>query len=132
MDSNAWINNLGLLDFARYTDQGADSQVADGLIRFPFDLYFEYAVTEDLWSDWQDRSQRWIVNGQEQPFYEQLKAVQSGTTLFKVMVRATPTAVPKHIANIVTKSEMITSAFGDSRLFFKHELKKPDIDFKNQ
>lgn len=57
LDSNAWINNLGLLEFARY-DQVADSQVADSLIRFPFDMYFEYAVGEDLWSDWQDRSQR--------------------------------------------------------------------------
>ena len=34
----------------------------------------------------------------------------------------------KQIATIVTKSEVITSSFGDQRLFFKHEDKKLDQD----
>ena len=36
----------------------------------------------------------------------------------------------EHIANIRATSEIITSAFGDERLFFQHERKKHDFEHK--
>ena len=35
-----------------------------------------------------------------------------------------------HIANIRMTSEMVTSDFGDRRLFFQHEAVRQDLDFK--
>jgi len=69
------------------------------------------------------------------PWYEQVKTIPEGTVLFEVWARNFPIDQQKypnsreeHIANIRLTSRMITSAFGDKRLFFKHE--KMDLDFK--
>ena len=75
-------------------------------------------------------------NDNEVLFYEQLKRIPSDTVLFEVMARDFPDdlqrfpqgSTVRHIANIRSTSEMITSDFGDRRLFFQHE--KPKLDFE--
>ena len=68
-------------------------------------------------------------------FYDQLTEIPEGEILFKVMARDFPEnnrhfpqgSTIKHIGNIRMTSEMITSDFGDRRLFFQHEVPRPDF-----
>lgn len=69
------------------------------------------------------------ADGNEVLFYEQLQRIPNGTVLFEVMARDFPDDLNRfpqgstvsHIANIKQTSDMITSDFGDRRLFFQHE-----------
>ena len=66
------------------------------------------------------------MNGREVPFYEQLQEIPEGSILFRVMAQDIPDDQRRfgrdpnvqHIANIRATSEVITSLFGDERLFF--------------
>lgn len=68
-------------------------------------------------------------------FYDQLTQIPEGSILFKVMARDVPDDINvwpegstvSHIANIRMTSEMVTSDFGDRRLFFRHESVLPDV-----
>ena len=75
LEQNTWINNLGLSEFAWFTQEGYSSQVEDEALHFPFDLWFEYAGpdTATLWPNWPDYSKRQLdENGNEVKFYTQL------------------------------------------------------------
>ena len=92
---------------------------------FPFDLSF--APTP---------AARTFVTDPTIPWYDQLKTIPEGTILFQAWARTAPyfplkfKSVLKHIANIRLTSKLTTCAFGDKRLFFKHE--KMDDDFAAQ
>lgn len=66
------------------------------------------------------------VGGVEVPFYDQLKTLSNGATVFEVYARDYPEdsdAFPwgsevLHIANVKLTTAPVTSNFGDSRLFF--------------
>ena len=91
-------------------------------VNFPFNLWFE--PNEDLRRLWPET--REFVGGREVPFYEQLQDIPQGSVLFRVMAQDIPDdrrrfgREPRvqHIANIRATSEVITSRFGDERLFF--------------
>ncbi len=115
------IQSTGLSDFSRFrVDGGA---VAD--YRFPFDLFF--APPKDI---------RFLFPSTDTgiPWYDQLKTIPAGTILFQAWARNLPSGTKgsllQHIANIRLTSELTTCAFGDKRLFFKHD--KMDADFFKQ
>ena len=62
---------------------------------------------------------------------EQTKGcIPSGTTLFEVMALNEPKdlgGVEKHIGDIITTSNVVTSLYGDTVLFFKHQRFEDDI-----
>ena len=62
----------------------------------------------------------------EVPFYEQLMEIPEGSKLFEVWGRDSPEEIEgssiAHIGNIISKSPLTTSYFGDTRLFFEHEF----------
>ena len=117
LEQNTWINNLGLSEFAWFTQEGLSSQVEEETLHFPFDLWFEYAgpATTTLWPNWHDYSQRQLdENGDEVKFYTQLQDIPVQSVLFNVMARETALSHKgTQIATIVTETPFYTSAFGD-------------------
>ena len=112
-------HSLGLSEFARLERDGTPSEH----VIFPFELTFEpnpevASRLDELMSI--DASLTW---------YEQLQKIDEETVLFRVIAKSHPDdpsdedcnfveSVAQHIANIRLKSDLITSAFGDERLFF--------------
>jgi len=100
---------------------------------FPFDLMFvptpEIAIR---FSEW-DTTRPYDADGNEIFWWNQLKDIEENTVLLKVMARSHPDdpikfpeSTLEHIANIRLTSRLITSIFGDTRLFFQHEPSKGD------
>ena len=93
----------------------------------PFDQWF--VPNPDLAALWPDERQR-DADGQLIPFYDQLKQIPEDSILFEVWARDMPDDPQRfpegsrvqHIANIKATSSIITSNFGDTRLFFQHEF----------
>ena len=121
------IGALGLSEFARRDTSG---QPSNDPINFPFDLWFE--PNQDLRGLWPETRQP------DYPFFEQLQDIPNGSVLFRVMARDIPNdprrfgreSRVQHIANIRATSDIITSLFGDERLFFQHERKRDDFDLR--
>jgi hypothetical protein len=93
----------------------------------PFNLWFE--PNPELRSLWPETRQ--FIDGREIPFYEQLQQIPNGSVMFEIWAQDLPddpewfgqAPQKQHIGNIRTTTDVITSAFGDERLFFNHELK---------
>lgn len=91
-----------------------------------------FVPNPDLAKLWPEKEREYDANGREIPFYEQLTKIPSGSKLFEVWARDVPDdprpyrypqgSKVQHIANVVTHSPIITSNFGDKRLFFEHEF----------
>ena len=88
----------------------------------PFDMWF--VPNPDLAALWPEERQLDRA-GEVIPFYEQLKQIPEDSYLFEVWARDVPndprrfsTSNVQHIANIKANSAIITSNFGDTRLFF--------------
>lgn len=100
---------------------------------FPFDLFF--VPNPDLAALWPDEKQV-DADGREIDFLEQLQQIEPGSVLFKIMARDFPEgdrnfpqgSQVQQIGNIRTTSELTTSFFGDTRLFFQHIALKKDFD----
>ena len=93
----------------------------------PFHTWF--VPNPDIRAMWPETREK-DDDGREIPFYEQLTQIPEGSLLFEVWGREWPDdlrAFPsgtnvQHIGNIKSKSPMVTSYFGDTRLFFEHEF----------
>ena len=91
----------------------------------PFNMWFvPNPRLAKLWPDERERI----------PFYEQLKQIPEDSYLFEVWARDAPndrrkfpTSNVQHIANIKANSAIVTSNFGDTRLFFQHEGMYTDL-----
>ena len=67
------------------------------------------------------------------PVHEQLGNVPVGITLYKVYAMNAPAELggqETHIANIVLTSELTTSSWADSSLFFRHQDVQDDVSLK--
>ena len=91
---------------------------------FPFDLTFTpTTAVRGMFPDYDTGT----------PWYDQLQTIPEGTILFQAWARNQPDDPLKfksrlqHIANIVLITKLTTCAFGDKRLFFKHEYMDPDF-----
>ena len=55
--------------------------------------------------------------------FDRMRAIPRGTMLYEVWARDAPSTlggVETKIAEIVTKSELTTSMWGDTKLYFRH------------
>ena len=60
-------------------------------------------------------------NSPDVDFREDLAAIPDGSTLYDVYGAHAVGEAPSHIGTVITRSEVISSRFGDEGLFFKHE-----------
>jgi len=111
------IQQVGLSDFSQYGEDGV--RVADP--RFPFRLRFqptgEFSFSESY----------------TRPFTEDLISIPKGSKLYEVWALDQPAelgGVEKHIAELVLVSDMVTSLWGDTSLFFRHQDMVEDIALK--
>merc|ERR1712025_1341082 len=109
-----YISEVGLSNWGQYGESG--TPVADP--KFPFMLRFhptgEFMFSEDY----------------VRPFTEDLTSIPAGSTLYEVWALDNPVelgGVEKHIADLVLTSDMITSLWGDSHLFFRHQDMAEDV-----
>lgn len=122
------ISSLGVANFSRYKTDG--TEIED--YKMPFDIWFE--PTEEMKGLFPDTLQK-DAAGNVIPFWDQLTTIAKDSYLFEVWVRDSPDDLEsypegsnvQHIANIKLNSKIITSRFGDERLFFKHERMDDDI-----
>jgi len=113
-EATNYISEVALSDFGMYGESGAP--VSDP--KFPFMLRFhptgELSFSEDY----------------VRPFTEDLTSIPAGSTLYEVYAWDNPeglNGVEKHIANLVLTSDMVTSLWGDSHLFFRHQDMAEDV-----
>ena len=67
------------------------------------------------------------------PHTEDLVSIQNGTTLYEIFALDKPFemgGVEMQIGNLVTVSEMVTSRWGDKKLFFRHQDMLEDLDIR--
>jgi hypothetical protein len=107
------IGSVGLSDIATYDQNGKKESNP----KFPFEIIFvpDSGIKSRFTSDY------------KQVFTEQLKTIPSGSTLYKVYTKATPTSGKVQIGNIVLTSKLTPSYFGDKYLFFKHQDMQEDL-----
>ena len=119
---------MGVAEFAKWKTDGTRINPH----KVPYDIW--YVPNPDLAKLWPHDRQK-DETGREIPFYEQLTQIPDGSLLFEVWARDVPTFEPwwpegskvQHIANVVSHSKIITSNFGDTRLFFEHEFMREDF-----
>lgn len=108
------VQQVGLSDFGRYGELG--NEVEDP--KFPFKLRFH--PTGDI--QFSDNYVR--------PFTEDLTSISKGSTLYEVWAMDKPVELGGteiHIADLVLVSDMVTSVWGDTSLFFRHQDMAEDI-----
>ena len=119
------VGATGKAEFSKYTKDG----VAVSAFKFPFNLSFRPpAAMKGL-----------VVHTAVNPWYTQMKALKLpiGRVLFDVFAitepqvttisNPFPNAKAVKIGEIRLNSEIITSPFGDQRLFFQHERMNLDL-----
>ena len=117
------LGQVGLAEFAKWKTDGTRIRPH----KMPQDMWF--VPNPELAALWPHERQ-YDANGREIPFYEQLTQIPDGSNLFEVWARDVPDdprwypegSKVQHIANVVTHSAIVTSNFGDTRLFFEHEF----------
>jgi hypothetical protein len=62
--------------------------------------------------------------------FDQLGEIEPETTIYSVYAMDRPGGSEKHIADLVTKSEMVTSLWGDKNMFFRHYRHDDDFRFE--
>ena len=92
----------------------------------PYELAFEALAPYNTAFDYEE------VNGKQVWWYDQLSTIEAGATLFQVNALTAPLGaggewVP--IATIELVTDLITSTFGDNRLFFSHKKVSHDRKF---
>ncbi|KAL4497159.1 hypothetical protein ABPG72_019479 [Tetrahymena utriculariae] len=109
------VQFLGLRTFSEYTQDGKPVSNPN----FPYMLTFKpYKQIKDL-----------FTSDYTQDYKEILKKIPSGTLLFEVFETLSPTQTCKQkIGDIRTTSEITTSYFGDTELFFQHQDFTHDLE----
>eukprot|EP00591_Stephanopyxis_turris_P006641 CAMPEP_0195512592 /NCGR_PEP_ID=MMETSP0794_2-20130614/4505_1 /TAXON_ID=515487 /ORGANISM="Stephanopyxis turris, Strain CCMP 815" /LENGTH=398 /DNA_ID=CAMNT_0040640415 /DNA_START=112 /DNA_END=1309 /DNA_ORIENTATION=+ len=109
---NDWFKMTGLSDVAA-TDQRGNAVSNLGI---PFEVRF--VANEALSNSWGDSDNQ----------VSRLSQIPAGTVLYTVFGRDSPAACNwSELGNIVTKSEIIPSSFGDFELFFRHQPMEDDL-----
>ena len=60
-------------------------------------------------------------------FRDQIESVPTGTDLYTVFAKATPSSKQVQIGKLITTSKLTKSYFGDRYLFFKHQDMRDDL-----
>jgi hypothetical protein len=113
-EASKYVQSIGLYKIAEYDEKGNRSENPS----FPFKVLFE--ARPELKSQFPESF--------EKTYIEQIKGIPSGTILYDIFAIAHPHETKKKlIGTIKTKSEFITSKFGDEKLFFKHNYMEDDF-----
>jgi opacity protein-like surface antigen len=110
-----YIGRIGLKTWAQYNEKG--QQVEDSKLKFPFKLIFR--ATAENANRFPDTFTDELPN--------HLKTIPSGTVLYDVLAVEEPGVAPVKIATLKTKSNFVTSKFGDKDLFFQHNWIEDDM-----
>ena len=108
-----YVQTIGLKKLAEYEENG---KKADSAL-FPFKLIFR--ARSELKGQFSDSF--------EKSFIDQIKGIPTGTVLYDVFGVDQPNETEKLIGSLRTKSEFITSRFGDEKLFFRHNYMDEDL-----
>jgi len=111
-----FIASLGNSDMALYSQEG--DEVAAPV--FPYSI--RYQPNPEL--SYSDPEYTMTV-------FDRMRAIPTGTVLYEVWARDAPSTlggVETKIAEIVTKSELTTSMWGDTKMYFRHA--RHDDDFR--
>jgi len=106
----------GLSDFCTYAQNGSRVRA----VNFPYEIKF----------DAPDRSRFPINTGASDMNAEMLRAlsaIPTGTHLYNLYTKASPSAGWARIGKVVTRSAATTSWFGDTELFFRHQRMEEDF-----
>merc|ERR1712059_108491 len=109
------VQQVGLSDFARYGEDGAEVSAP----KFPYKLRFHAPNGSSKFPDEYRR-----------PFTEDLLTIKKGSILYKVYALDKPTQMggtEKHIADLILSSDLITSAWADKHMFFRHQDMAEDL-----
>ena len=116
VEGSQWPFSCGISHVAR--DHADGTFLPDEAVIVPYELAFEALAPYDAAYDYE------IVDGVQVKWYDQLKRIKAGAKLFQVNALTAPVGaggvwVP--IATIELLTDLYTSTFGDTRLFFSHE-----------
>ena len=103
-----FVNSVGHSDFASFKQDG--TKVDDPV--FPYGLRYEPNPMLDFPSD-----------TYEVPIFEYMKSIPEDMAIYKVFAMDKPEELggqEMHIANIVLKSKLETSLWGDKYMYFRH------------
>ena len=115
-----FVASLGSSDMALYTQEGV--KVASP--NFPYSIRYEPNPA----LSYHDPEYTMTV-------FDRIRAIPTGTVLYTVWARDAPATMggfEKAIAQIVTKSELTTSLWGDTRMFFRHTRHDDDFRYRPQ
>lgn len=111
------IRQVGISNWAMFGQEGVE--VADPV--FPYRLIFR-PTGEIVFPD-----------TYVQPFTDDLKTIPEGSILYEIYALDLPEELggaELHIGDLVTRSEMTTSLWGDQHLFFRHDDEAHDLVLK--
>mmetsp|Transcript_4630 Transcript_4630/g.6107 ORF Transcript_4630/g.6107 Transcript_4630/m.6107 type:complete len:344 (+) Transcript_4630:29-1060(+) len=112
-----YIQTVGLSDMAMYTQDGTEESPV-----FPWSLRFEPS------GDWE-----FPATTYDPSFMQSLQPTPAGSLLFNVYATDQPTELggsEQLIAQMKTKSTMVTSNWGDEHMFFRHQRMDDDLKYR--
>jgi len=109
-------NMLGLSEVAVVSTNG--TAVPPGDVKYPFQLIFQ---PDEMW-----RTAFSSVSAGTDLLVS-FSQIPSGSVLYQVLAVSEPNAAPTHIGELVTKSAIMDTLFGDRFLFFQHECMERDL-----
>ena len=104
---------IGLADLATYDESGVQASTPVA----PFQLF---AVPNPILAAKQ-------LQPDGKPFTNQFNSVEVGTELYTIYIQAEPFAEPEIAGSLVLTSPLTTSKYGDSNLFYRHEIFDHDV-----
>jgi len=114
-EATPYVGRLGLKSWASIDQTGKKTD--DSNLKIPFKLIFSpNAESKNLFPDTYSDL---LTN--------QLKTIKAGTILFDILAVAEPKSTPVKIGSLITKSNFVTSKFGDKDLFFQHNYMEDDL-----
>ena len=128
VDGNEFPFGTGVAGVASHLENG--NELNDSAVSVPYELSFEppegletYFSSEKPLDD----------DGNQINWYDQLRDhFAVGDTIYKVTALTAPEALGgerKHVANLILKTTLRTSEYGDDYLFFQHFELEDDMDF---
>eukprot|EP01098_Paradermamoeba_levis_P005394 TRINITY_DN2275_c0_g1_i3.p1 TRINITY_DN2275_c0_g1~~TRINITY_DN2275_c0_g1_i3.p1 ORF type:complete len:186 (-),score=69.39 TRINITY_DN2275_c0_g1_i3:68-625(-) len=111
--ASSWPSMLGLSDFARFDENGAETTP-----NYPFRLIFHPpAATRAIFAG--------VTNAEDLPTLLTQKLKQG--QLFEIYAEPTPGAKAFKIGDLFVNSAVTPSSFSDQYLFFQHQRKEDDF-----
>lgn len=88
-------------------------------------MRYEPNRQELKFSDYADKR----YTNQETSLFDKLKSIKIGTCLFKVYAKRCPDCDEQHIANVMLRSQLLNSKWGDKNMYFKHQRFDDDVRY---